>query len=64
MMNMILYKYGYPFGIIKVEDVSKYYHALDMADDGNLESLTIVIGNAVEQELVFTKKYLEKFKNC
>ena len=66
LMNMILYKYGYPIGIIKVEDVSIYYHGLDMADDGNLESLIIIIANAVKQELTFTQSFLENSakENC
>ena len=62
-MNMILNRTGYPYGVIRVEDKSEYFKALQKADNGDLELFINVIAKSVKQELHFVVNHVEQTKN-
>ena len=51
LMNLLLMKEGYPPAIILKNDRKKYYDALNQANQGNYEKLTLLIGQAIERSL-------------
>ncbi len=50
-LNLLLMKYGYPPAIILKNDRKKYYSALDQANKGDYEKLTLIILQALERSL-------------
>jgi len=51
LMNLLLMKEGYPPAIILKNDRKKYYDALNQANQGNYEKLTLLMGQAIERSL-------------
>jgi Fic family protein len=49
--NMVLMKYGFPPSIILKNDRKKYYAALNKANNGNYEKLTLLIAQSIERSL-------------
>lgn len=50
-MNLLLMRTGYPPAIILKEDRKKYYEALNQANNGNYQKLTLLMCQAVERTL-------------
>ena len=51
IMNLILMKEGYPPAIIIKADRNKYYTALNAANKGNYNKLSLLIAQAAERSL-------------
>jgi Fic family protein len=51
LFNLILMKDGYPPAIILRNDRKKYYEALNQANDGNYQKLSLLMSQALERSL-------------
>lgn len=51
VMNVVLLREGYPLAVILKNDRRKYYRALHLADNGELDLLVRMIAQAVERSL-------------
>lgn len=51
IMNLWLMKHGYPPAVILKNDRKKYYDALNLANNGNYEKLTLLIAQTIERSL-------------
>lgn len=51
MMNLLLMRAGYPPAIVLRSDRKKYYEALNQANNGRYEKLTLLLAQAMERSL-------------
>lgn len=51
LMNLLLLQAGYPIAIIRNEDRSAYYSALEAAHEGQLDAFLVLVAEAVDRTL-------------
>jgi Fic family protein len=60
LMNLLLMRKGYPIAVILKNDRSKYYKALDQADQGQTLLIERMVSQAVERSLTIYLKTISK----
>jgi Fic family protein len=60
LMNLLLMRNAYPIAIIQKNDRTKYYNALDDADDGDMHAIVRIVTQAVEKTLNIYLKTIVK----